>query len=216
MEKNAKNVLASSDESASSTAAITNAAKEKSTGGIVGATAPTKTDGAIKDIAPAKKGFYSRFDSASAERATLAEVAKFAPSSRGGGGARGVHSFNICCAQGNRHSLKLSKSLYAELYGEIDADSEAKSLQVLKDGKNLVISEKFPDIDDSESFPFSTASSCMVYHGGLVRWIASSFGLDFSNGRTSRSFQHIEVVAPETGSSEKPYAVIDLSRPVKK
>ena len=206
MDTTAKNVLARPNEATAPTA-TTNAAKEKSSAGIVDAS---------KDSAPAKKGFYSHFDSASAERVTLAEVEKFATFSKGGGGARGVHSFNVCCAQGNRHSLKLSKSLYAELYGEIDADSDAKALQVLKDGKNLIISEKFPDVDDSESFPFSTASSCMIYHGGLVRWIASAFELDFSNGRTSRSFQHIQVVTPETGSDEKPYAIIDLSRPVKK
>jgi len=39
------------------------------------------------------------------------------------------------------------------------------------------------------------------------------FDLDFSNGRTSRSYQKIEIVMPEEGSEDKPYAIIDMTRP---
>jgi len=104
---------------------------------------------AVATTAPASKSFYG-FDTAKALQTTLEEMskAKQAVKASGKGGGRGVPSLNLCCADGNRKSLKLSKSLYESLYGDIDEDAEAIYLQVLRDGTNLIISEKFPDVKD--------------------------------------------------------------------
>jgi len=206
----AKNVLASPEKAANAATVADGSNANADSKAVTAGNAPASTG----------KGFYNS-KSATLERVTLAEVSKYEQSSRGGGGSRGVHSFGICCAEGNRKSLKLSKTLYAALYGEIDEDAEPRFLQVQKDGTDLFISEKFADADDDESFQFSNPTSAMVYNIGLVRWVADVFNLDFSKnangkGRTSRSFQHIKVVTPEKGSTEKPYAIIDMTRQVKK
>jgi len=78
---------------------------------------------------------------------------------------------------------------------------------------NLIISEKFPNV--KESFEFSNQTSMMVYNASLVLWMVDVFDLDFSNGRTSRSFQKIKIVMPEVGSTDKPYAIIDMTQPLK-
>jgi len=165
--------------------------------------------------APATKSFY-KFNTAVAAATAREEISKAAQSvSNGGkGGGRGKPSLNICCAEGNRKSIKLSKSLYEGLFGEIDEDSDPRELQVLRDGMNLYLSEEFPE--DTDSFPFSSATSLMVYNAALVFWMVDAFNLDFSKGRTSRSFQNIEIVIPEKGSTDKPYCIIDMSKPLKK
>ena len=170
---------------------------------------------AVAATAPDSKSFY-RFDTAKAVQSTLKEIAKTKQAVKAGGkrGGKGVPSLNLCCADGNRKSLKLSKTLFERLFGTLDEEAKPKELQVLRDGTNLIISENFPDV--KESFPFSNPTSMMVYNASLVLWMVEVFGLDFSNGRTSRSFQKIEIVMPEKGSTNKPYAIIDMARPVKK
>lgn len=119
-------------------------------------------------------------------------------------GGNGVMSLNICCADGNRKSAKLSKSLYEAL--------DAASLQVLKQDDYLVIGEKLANV--KKSYEFSNPTSTMIYHAALVQSIVKAFNLDFGNGRTSRSFQNIEIVMPDEGTNVKPYAIIDMSKPV--
>ena len=180
---------------------------------------PDKTVGAANvEASPAiatdsgNKSFY-KFNTSTAEHATQEELSKLGRVSTGNGSGRSVLSFNVCCAEGNRKSIKLSKSLYESLFGAIDEDADPKELQVLKDGTNLIIGEDLPGV--SESFAFSNPTSMMVY-GTLTLWIVKAFKLDFTNGRTSRSYQRIEVVTPENGGKEKPYAIIDMTRPLKK
>ena len=158
------------------------------------------------------KSFY-KFNTSAVEHATQEELSKLGRVSTGNGNGRSVLSLNVCCAEGNRKSIKLSKSLYESLLGEIDEDADPKELQVLKDGTNLIIGEELPGA--TNSFAFSNPTSMMIY-GALCLWIVKVFNLDFSNGRTSRSYQRIEVVTPENGGKEKPYAIIDMTRPLKK
>lgn len=168
---------------------------------------------------PATKSFY-KFNTAEAATAVREEISKVAQSVSVGGkcGGRSKPSLNICCAEGNRKSIKLSKSLYEGLFGEVDEDSDPRELQVLRNGMNLYLSEKFPE--DTDSFPFSNPTSMMVYNAALVLWMVDAFNLDFSNGRsktgkrTSRSFQNIEIVTPEKGSKDKPYAIIDMTKSI--
>ena len=181
---------------------------------------PDKTVGAANvEASPAiatdsgNKSFY-RFNTSTVEHATREELSKLGQVSTGNGKGRSVLSLNICCAEGNRKSLKLSKSLYESLFGAIDEDADPKELQVLKDGTNLIIGEELPDV--SESFAFSNPTSMMVYDATLTLWIVKVFNLDFSKGRTSRSYQQIDVVSPKNGGKEKPYAIIDMTRPLKK
>jgi len=170
-------------------------------------------------VAPATKSFY-KFNTAAAAATAREEIAKVAQSvSVGGkGGGRSKPSLNICCAEGNRKSIKLSKSLYEGLFGEVDEDSDPRELQVLRDGMNLYLSEEFPE--DTDSFPFSNPTSMMVYDTSLVLWMVDAFKIDFSKGRsktgkrTSRSFQNIKIVTPEKGSEDKPYAIIDMTKSI--
>jgi hypothetical protein len=189
-EKSARNVLASPEKVAIAT-------KEP----VVASPAP----------ASASENFF-KFNTATVERVTTKELLKFGGTSKGGG-KKSTLSLNICCAEGNRKSLKLSKSLYECLFGEINKNSDPRALQLVRDGKNLIIGEDLPGVSDS--FDFSNPTSLTIY-GSLVLWIVDKFNLDFSNGRTSRSFQHIEVVTPADGGTQKPYAVINMTRPLKR
>ena len=180
------------------------------------ATAPAAVPAAtVAATATGTNSFYG-FNTAKAAVAVREEISKVSQSAGvgGKGGGRSVLSLNVCCAAGNRKSLKLSKSLYEELFGEVDEDSEPRQLQVLRDGMNLYISEEFPE--DTDSFPFSNSTSMMVYNAALVLWMVEAFGLNFSGGRTSNSYQQVKIITPDKDGKEKPYAIIDMSKPLKK
>ena len=138
-----------------------------------------------------------------AEKITLEDLSRFA----GGSTHRraGALSLNICCADGNRKSLKLSNALF-------DALGSPASLQVLHEGEHLILGEEL--LEDTATVRFSKSkTSHMIYSATLVLWAVEHFGLDFSNGRTSRSFQQIEVVEQEAEGA-KPFARIDMATPL--
>ena len=118
---------------------------------------------------------------------------------RGGGGGR--LSLGIAFPEKNTCTIRFSQALIEKL-------GFPKSIQVASEGTNLIIGEKLYDDDDCYEFP-EGENKQKLYNTPLVAWIVEEFGLDYSNGRTSRSFQYI---TPEMGENGKPYVIVDMSR----
>ena len=121
--------------------------------------------------------------------------------SRGGGGGSGILSLGIAFPEKNTSVIRVSNGLFEKL-------GFPASIQVASDDNNLIIGEQL--YEDDDCYKFSTGKDKQkLYNTALITWIVEEFGLDYSNGRTSRSFQYITI---EMGDNGKPCAIIDMSK----
>lgn len=96
----------------------------------------------------------------------------------------GAYSVNLVCAKNNRKSLTLTKKLADALQL-----STYVYITVYADDGSIALSSASIN-ENSVQFSFSNETDHIVYSANLVRFIAETFALDYTN-RTSYSFNNV-------------------------
>jgi len=122
---------------------------------------------------------------------------------KGSKGGKNILSLGVQYPDGNTCALRFSKTLKEQL-------GNPKTIQAMADGMNLIIGNNIDKDEDAISFSFPEGEGKVnLYNVPLLNWIVSEFSLDYSRGRTSRSFNNIKIVEEENGAT---YAVIDMTK----
>lgn len=121
------------------------------------------------------------FSKAMAQAAAVNKNVTIAAASVGG------YSFGVVNSKNNGKRLSFSKALVAAL----DLEDTVELLPAAADG--VLFAAKELPADVSFKGKLSGEGKKICYSGSLVGLITSSFNLDYSGGKTSKSFSNIEI-----------------------